>query len=80
MLSKKMQEWAIGFEAKGIEKDKAEGAQQAEALLLQKLLTRRFGTIPASISAQISKASQEHIERWFDQAIDAQQLSDIFQQ
>ncbi|MFI3197986.1 MAG: hypothetical protein QX196_06650 [Methylococcaceae bacterium] len=32
----------------------------------------------ADITRSISNASVETIERWFDLAIDAQQLSDIF--
>ena len=47
-------------------------------LALQKLLSKRFGILPADITRSISNASVETIERWFDLAIDAQQLSDIF--
>ena len=45
-----------------------------------KLLTKRFGDIPAQKTAQIAGASIQDIERWFDQAIDANQLSDIFEE
>ncbi len=64
--------------AKGIEKGKAEGVQEGELLLLQKLLTKRFGSIPTHITAQIANATLQDIERWFDRAIDASQLSDVF--
>ena len=52
--------------------------QQGEALALQRLLCKRFGTLPAAISARIAAASVEEIESWFDQAIDARQLDDVF--
>ena len=47
-------------------------------LALQRLLAKRFGTLPTDITRSISNAPVETIERWFDLAIDAQQLSDIF--
>ena len=46
-------------------------------LSLQRLLSKSFGAIPADITCLISNAPVEAIERWFDLAIDAQQLSDI---
>ena len=48
-------------------------------LSLQRLLSKRFGAIPADITCLISNAPVEAIERWFDLAIDAQKLSDIFE-
>jgi len=47
-------------------------------LALQKLLSKRFGAIPADITRLIANAPLEVIEQWFDRAIDAQQLADIF--
>lgn len=75
MLADTVEKWAHVYEARG----KAEGVQEGEMLSLQKLLSKRFGSIPPHITAQISKAKLEEIERWFDRAIDADQLSDIFE-
>jgi hypothetical protein len=55
-----------------------QGVQQGEALALQKLLSRRFGPIPAAVIAQITQATRDEIECWFDRAIDASQLTDVF--
>jgi hypothetical protein len=52
--------------------------QKGEMLALQRLLAKRFGVIPMEIVALISQAPLEDIERWFDRAIDAQHLSDVF--
>jgi hypothetical protein len=41
-------------------------------------LSKRFGDIPAEITRLISNAPVEAIERWLDRILDAQQLSDIF--
>ncbi len=82
MLADKLEEWALEHKAEG----KAEGVQEGlekgiakgEMLSLQKLLSKRFGPIPSDITAKISAATLDDIERWFDRAIDASQLSDIF--
>jgi flagellar biosynthesis/type III secretory pathway protein FliH len=82
MLAEKLEEWAHGYKAEGvqegIERGKAKGVQVGEMLSLQKLLSKRFGAIPTEITARISAAGLDETERWFDRAIDAVQLSDIF--
>jgi len=78
MLADKVEVWAKAYIAEGELKGKQEGLQQGETLLLQKLLAKRFGTIPAETTALISNAPVVDIERWFDRAIDAKQLSDVF--
>jgi hypothetical protein len=47
-------------------------------LALQRLLAKRFGVIPMETVSLISQAPLEDIERWFDRAIDAKALSDVF--
>lgn len=67
---KEKMRYVSSVEKIGIEK----GMQQGEALALQKLLTKRFGAIPANIAVRIAAASLEQIESWFDLAIDAARL------
>ncbi|CAB4816403.1 unannotated protein [freshwater metagenome] len=74
MLADKVEEWAKAYIAEG----KQEGLQQGEVLALQRLLAKRFGVIPAETIALIANAPVVDIERWFDRAIDAKQLSDVF--
>ena len=48
-------------------------------LQIQHLIkAKRFGVIPMEIVALISQAPFEDIERWFDRAIDAKALPDVF--
>ena len=75
MLSDKLEEWAKEYIAEG----RQEGRQEGEILALQKLLAKRFGAIPFDITAQIANASLDQIEHWFDKAIDAHTLTDVFQ-
>jgi len=63
---------------KGLQQGVQQGLQQGEALALQKLLSRRVGAIPPEIAARIAAASREQIEVWFDQAMDAASLADVF--
>ncbi len=82
MLADKLEQWALDHEARGMEKGRQEGMQQGvhkgEALALRKLLTKRFGAVPDSMGARIEAASLEQIETWFDHAVDAASLADIF--
>ena len=73
-LAERMVEWAEGYKAEGMRK----GVQRGESIALQRLLTRRFGAIPAELATKIAGASLEQVEAWFDQAIDAGKLDDVF--
>ncbi|MDD4929473.1 MAG: DUF4351 domain-containing protein [Gallionella sp.] len=67
----------VGIE-KGLQQGMQQGMQQGEALALQKLLTKRFGSVPVEISARINAASPAQIEQWLDGIFDASSLEDIF--
>ena len=78
MLTDRIEQWALAYIAEGKEEGKLEGKQEGEILALQKLLSKRFGAIPTDITRLIANAPIEIIEQWFDRAIDAKQLADIF--
>ena len=94
MLSERLEQWALAYIAEGELKGeikgelkgklegklegKQEGKHEGEMLALQKLLSKRFGAIPADITRLIANAPLEAIENWFDRAIDAEHLADIF--
>ena len=61
MLSERLEEWAHGY--------KAEGVQQGEALALQKQLTKRFGAMPAGVLEKIAVASPEQIDEWLSRCL-----------
>ncbi len=62
----------------GRQKGREEGRQEGEALALQRVLTKRFGAIPAPITEQISSASQPQLEQWLDLALEAERLEQVF--
>ena len=90
MFGDRLELWAEGIKAEakvegmqegeqvGVQKGRQEGKQEGEMLILQRLLAKRFGAIPADKISLISNASVEDIERWADRVFDAEQLSDIF--
>lgn len=82
MLAENIKSWFEEHEDKGRQEGRQEGEvlglQKGKALALQRLLSKRFGTIPSGVIDQIAAASVEQIDMWFDRAIDAQQLTDMF--
>ena len=64
--------------AEGKAEGEAEGEAKGLARSLVRLLERRFGLLSQDITARIAGAELETIERWFDAAIDAAALADVF--
>ena len=56
-----------------------EGTQIATLAMLNRLLTRRFGSLPPATQERIKAANTAQIEAWFDCAIDAKSLDEVFQ-
>ncbi|HBF09729.1 MAG TPA: hypothetical protein DDW29_15865 [Gammaproteobacteria bacterium] len=56
-----------------------EGILIGEALLLERLLKRRFGELPDNITHKLRYATQEELESWSYAVLDAKSLKDIFQ-
>jgi hypothetical protein len=73
-LAERFDEWAKAHEQKGIEK----GIEKGEALLLQRLLVRRFGALPHHVLEQIATATADQIEIWGDRVLEATTLEAIF--
>ena len=63
---------------KGMQKGIQQGMQQGEALLLQRLLTRRFGVLSATQLASIAAATPAQLETWGDCVLDAKSLDEVF--
>jgi flagellar biosynthesis/type III secretory pathway protein FliH len=65
---------------KGIQAGRQEGLQAGEALALQKLLTKRFGALPADTVGKITTASTAQIDAWLDLVLDAPSIDVVFAQ
>ena len=62
----------------GLEKGLQEGRQEGSQLVLQKLLTKRFGPLSAEVMERIASGSSEQINRWVDRMMDAASLEEVF--
>ena len=62
----------------GEARGEARGIAKGKSNLLLRLLTRRFGVVSESVQQRMQAASAEAIEAWFDRAIDAQSLEEVF--
>jgi Domain of unknown function (DUF4351) len=65
--------------ALNLQKGLEEGAQANASSMLSRLLTRRFGNLPTATLERIKSATQAQLEAWFDSAIDAKSIDEVFQ-
>ncbi|MEO5379050.1 MAG: DUF4351 domain-containing protein [Magnetococcus sp. DMHC-6] len=65
-------------EQKGIQIGEQKGEQRGKADMLLRLLTRRFGTLSASLQERVNAADTETLELWSDLVLDARSLADVF--
>ncbi|MBF0625320.1 MAG: DUF4351 domain-containing protein, partial [Magnetococcales bacterium] len=75
--------WTEGLEAgqrAGLQKGWQEGRQEGEAALLQRLLQRRFGSLPGWVPERLHSADQATLESWGDRVLDAHTLDDVFRE
>lgn len=63
---------------KGIRKGREQGRTQERRNLLLRVLDRRFGAVPAQIAARVAAARRAQLECWFDRALDAASLDEVF--
>ena len=65
-------------EQKGRQKGRQEGRQEGEQILLQRMLTRRFGEFPDWAQKRLLQANSEQLEQWADRLLDAPSLDAVF--
>ena len=71
-------QWKMEGLAEGRAKGLAEGQAKGRAELLHKLLSRKFGPLPANIEQRLNKATSETLETWSLKLLDANCLEDVF--
>lgn len=85
-LAQRMDEWAAQHEQRGMQKGEkkgekrglAKGRQEGAARVLQQLLARRFGPLPADIVAKLNAAQAADIRRWSGRLLTAGSLDAVF--
>src|SRR5712691_1275020 len=69
--------YITSFERMGIEKGLQQGIHQGEVTVLKRLLTRRFGPLPAWAEERLEQASPQELEGWAERVLEAQRLEDV---
>ena len=77
-LAEKFDQWAKEYKQAGQREGRKEGKKDGEALVLQRLLSRRFDPLPPVVLARIASASEEDINQWVDRMLDADCLDNVF--
>ena len=74
MLSDRLEEWAKGYKAEGMQIGMLEG----EAAIIKRQLIRRFGALPESFQARLKSGTSEQLETWAERLLEASTLADVF--
>jgi predicted transposase/invertase (TIGR01784 family) len=56
----------------------ASGRLQGVALTLERLMTHRFGTLPAHVKTRLESADLSTLEQWTERILDAKSLDEVF--
>ena len=63
---------------RGIQQGEQRGAQKGEAAVIQRLLTKRFGSLDAETLTRLQTAQCEQLESWAENLLDAVTLDEVF--
>jgi len=59
------------------ERFREEGMQQGEARVLERLLTLKFGALPADVQRRIAGADEPTLLAWSERVLSATRLEDV---
>jgi len=62
----------------GEQRGEQRGAQKGEAAVIQRLLTKRFGSLNAETLTRLQTAPCEQLESWAENLLDAATLDEVF--
>lgn len=71
-------EGRVEGQVEGRMKGRVEGRMEGEAAMLQRLLERRFGTLPDSARQRIAAADADTLLIWGERVLDAKSLEDVW--
>ena len=62
----------------GLQRGVQQGKREGEALLLERLLSRRFGPLSNDVKERLQTASATQLETWALNFVDATELEQVF--
>lgn len=72
------EEWIQEGMQKGLQQGLQQGLSQGETRVVRRLLTRRFGPLPAWVEERLQRADAAQLERWADRVLEAATLEAVF--
>jgi len=78
MLAERIDEWNRKLAEENLQKGRQEGRKEGEAQALLRLLEKKFGVLPKRAQRRIAGAELEPLLEWFDRAVTAERLEDVF--
>ncbi len=73
MLAERVKTWTEEWKQQG----RQEGRQAGEAMVLRRLLTRRFGPLPPWADDRLALAGEAELESWTDRVLEANSLEEV---
>jgi len=68
-----MSRFAERFHEKGMQ----QGMQQGEALVLERLLRLKFGTLPDTVQQRLKQANEQTLLQWSERVLTANRLDEV---
>jgi hypothetical protein len=78
MLSEQFDVWEKELRDEGMQRGLQEGRREGEVVVLSRLLSKRFGELPAPVSARLRSAPAEQLESWAERLLEAASLDELF--
>jgi flagellar biosynthesis/type III secretory pathway protein FliH len=82
MPAERVVEWSRTWKEQSIEEGRRlgleQGRKEGEIIVLERLLTRRFGPLPEIFQMRLHAATTEQFEHWADQILEAGSLEEFF--
>ncbi len=83
MLEQRVTEWAEQWKRDGLREGRRkglqEGRQEGEAMLLLRLLERKFGDLPASVLERVESADSGRLLEWGERVLTASSLQEVLE-
>ena len=78
MLAERVLEWMQEWKQQGLDEGRKEGRKEGESLMLQRLLTAKFGPLDAATQARLAAADSETLLVWGERVLAAGNLAEVF--
>ena len=75
--AKTMSRFAERFREEGMRKGMEQGMQQGEALVLERQLRLKFGTLPETVRRRIEQANEQTLLEWSERILTADRLDEV---